>query len=849
MRDLPNKPARQGQSWAWIEHLAQDVRYAVRGLLRDRAFSAAAILTLALGIGATTAVFSVADRMFIRPLAAVALPSGVRRLYVESNWTVGGVTEITPDVFYPAVPAFAAAVGRQAQVTAYLPPDTMPLVHGNLGSIVRGSYVGGQYFALLGVRPAYGRLIDERDDRMGQGAFVVVISYGLWQRVFGSDPSVVGRTVTLAHQPYTVIGVAPPQFSGVDLTVADAWIPLATLSVPGQPDWYDNWRMVYTHVLMRPARGTTDAWMSAVGTTVYRRGMAAHETRHPDTTATVLVGPIQAARGPSLTPEPAIAITERLIAVALLVLLIACANVANLLLVRAGRRQREVAIRAALGVSRGRLLRQLLTEGILLAVVAGSAAVVAAEWVGAALRATVLPDVAWAGSVVGGRVLTFALLVAVGTGALAGAIPAIRATRPDVMATLRRGGAEGRRWPGLRTQDGLMIVQVALATVLLAGAGLFVRSLRQVQQVPLGYDLPDLVFGSARWPDSLGRVTAGLPSNAARGLLATGLPGVAERLARDPDVASVATTGFQPMREYVMTSLFREDGSALPDVANRDPAVLNVSPGFFRASGLAIERGRGFTPTDAANAPDVVVVNQTAARTYWPGLDPLGQCLRFFAAKNPCSTVVGVAEDGHLTDVNEGPRAVQYVPYAQFPLMGLRWVIARARPGRTAAVAAAVHTALQQVFPEPAIPRVETGRTHLRAAYRPWAVGAELFGVLGFLALAVSAVGVYGVVASTMSQRTREMAIRIALGGQAPHIYGLVLGHGTRTLAIGVALGAAFAWASGNVMASLLYGTTPHDPIVLGAVSLLLGAVGLAASIVPARRAMRVDPASVLRAE
>ena len=849
MRDLPSKRSRQGPSWAWIEHLDQDVRYAVRGLLRDRAFSAAAILTLSLGIGATPAVFSVADWMFIRPPAAVAQPGGVRRLYLESNWTVGSVTEVTPDFFYPAVPAFAAAVGRQAQVTAYLPPDTMPLVHETVASVVRGSYVGGQYFALLGLRPAYGRLIDERDDRMGQGAFVVVISYGLWQRVFGSDPSVVGRTVSVAHQPYTVIGVAPPHFAGVDLTAADAWIPLATLPVSGRPDWYDDWRMVYTHVLVRPARGTTDAWMSAVCTTVYRRGMAAHETRHPDTTATVRIGPIQAARGPSLTPEPSIAITERLIAVALLVLLIACANVANLLLVRAGRRQREVAIRAALGVSRGRLLRQLLTESMLLAVVAGSAAVVAAVWVGAALRATVVPDVAWTGPVVGGRVLIFGLLVAVGTGGLAGAIPAIRASRPDVMATLRRGGAEGSRWPGLRAQDGLMIVQVALAMVLLVGAGLFVRSLWRVQQVPLGYDLPDLVFGSARWPDSLGRVTAGLPSNAARGLLAAGLTGVAEHLARNPDVASAATAGYEPMREYALTRLYLADGTAVPEVANRDPAVLNVSPGFFGASGLSIKRGRGFTPTDAANAPNVVVVNQTAARTYWPGLNPLGQCLRFFAAKNPCSTVVGVADDGHLTDVNEGPRAVQYVPYAQSPLMGLRWVIARARPGRTAAVAAAMHTALQQAFPEPAIPRVETGRTHLLAAFRPWTVGAELFGALGFLALAVSAVGVYGVVASAMSQRTREMAVRIALGGQAPHIYGLVLGHGTRTLAIGVALGAAFAWASGNVMASLLYGITPHDPMVLGAVSLLLGAAGLAASIVPARRAMRVDPASVLRSE
>ncbi len=834
----------------WIDTLYEDARYAVRGLIRDRGFAVIVILTFALGLGAMTTTFSVADRVLLRPPGGVANPDGVRRLYLKTTWTVGQVPEITPEIFYPAAAAIGDAVGSRARVAPYVPPDTMPLTVGDRTSTVEGAYVSSEYFEVLGVHAAHGRLLDPQDNVMGRGAMVAVISDALWHRAFGGDSGVLGRTVTLAHEPYTIVGIAAPGFDGADLTGTDVWLPLATRWVPGDPTWYTNWRDIFTtHVLVRPAPGTSDAWLSAVGTTVYRRGMAEHEKLEPDTTATVMIGPILEARGPTLTPEPTTMITTRLLGVAALVLLIACANVANLLLVRAGRREHEMAIRAALGGSTGRLVRQMITESVVLALVAAAAAAIAAVWVGAGLRAMIFPAVGWRGPVVDGRDLAFAMGVAIATGLAAGIAPALRARRPDLMASLKDGAAAVGGAGGGRTRDVLMVVQVALAMVLLTGAGLFVESLRAVERIPLGYDLSTVVFGGAHFADSLGRVAGGLPSAADRALLTAGLPRVAKALAHDPDVVSVATTNAQPMAEYMMVRLYRGDESPAPVIANRDPVMLGVSPGFFRTTGLSLTRGRAFTDADDAHAPPVIIVNRTAAQRYWPGQNPLGQCLRFFRTTNPCSTVIGIAEDGHVRDLIEGPRAVVYVPFAQNPGIGLRWVIARARPGRVQAVRAAMRAALTSTIGPPATPRIMVGNAELQADYRPWRIGLILFGILGGVALVVAGIGVYGVIAYAMRQRLRDMGIRVALGAPNGHLWRVALAHGARTVLLGIAVGVALVLMLGRSLASLLYGVTPRDPWVMGGVAGVLAMVALIASLRPAWRATHTDPVRVLRSE
>jgi putative ABC transport system permease protein len=595
------------------------------------------------------------------------------------------------------------------------------------------------------------------------------------------------------------------------------------------------------------ATGTADAWISTVATAAYRAESMNAEPPYHDSTAMILVGPLLASLGPSITPAPEVAIASRLLGVMLIVLLIACANVANLLLARALGRHREIAVRLALGIPRRRLVAQLLTEGILLALAAAATAVLIGAWGGAALAAMLMPAVHMAGSVLNVRVALFAFAVALATGVAASLVPAIRASRPDLTTALKSGQpGDGRVRSRLRAA--LVVAQVSLCLVLVTSAGLFVRSLHAVRTLDVGVDADRMVFATAKFVNPEGHYVE-YATGTRREELAAGLAEAAAQLARLPEVEGTALASNPPMHGYSMVGLYRGDGTGLPRLADRDPIVLSASPSFFRVAGVRLARGREFGAEDEVRPELAVVVNETAAAAFWPGREAVGQCLVVFLKTQPCSTVIGVVKDLHITGLIEQRNAEVFTPlgrdYNRFP----SYVIIRTAPEHAVRVASATQREMARLFPDPAIPSVSSLALSLEPQLRQWRVGAWLFSAFGALALLVAAIGIYSVIAYSVSQRTREMGVRIALGAASRDLLRLVLGEGLTMVGAGVLIGVAFALALGRLISALLYGVSAHDTLTLCGAGLALFAVGALASVVPAWRAARAEPMEALRHE
>ena len=834
-----------------MESLLQDLRYALRGLRADWRLSSFVIATLALGIGANTAMFSVADRLFVQPPPGIADPSTLRRLYIRSHWSSGEVWEIRPGFYYAAFDALKSALAPRVQLAAYAAPDTVRFGEGDAATTVRASYATATYLPLLGVRPALGRFYAAAEDRMGDGSLLAVVSHSFWRRHFGGDSSVVGRKLDIAWQRYTIIGVAAEGFTGADLDATEIWLPISTFPrlSPSEMPWYRSWRYdPQLKIIARVAARTANDWVSASATTAFRRGEAANISRGPDTSATVLVGPLLESRGPSITPSPEVAIAPRLMGVMVIVLIIACANVANLLLARALRRRREIAVRLALGVTRGRLVRQLLTESVVLALLAGMVAIAIAAWGGAVLRAMLMPATHWAAPTLDLRVALFAVVLALVTGVVPGLAPAIRASRPDVASALKSGSREGTTHRS-SLRSALLVAEVALSVVLLAGAGLFVRSLRGVHAVDVGYDADRIVVGGVRFFNpEVHDVPRGPGVHAAE--LGAGLQEVAARLARMPGVERTALGDAGPMYGYATAPVFLRDGTAVPRLEKRDPALFQVSPSFFATSGLRLMTGRLFTDDDRDGMPPVIVVDESAGKTYWPGRDAIGQCLIVVEPTNPCATVIGITRDAHREEMLENANAQLYMPLAQGYRRDPSVLIVRAAPEDVSRIAEVTRRELRRAFPRPGdLPWVRPLVARLEPQLRPWRLGAELFSAFGVLAVMVAALGVYSVLAYSVSQRRQEVGVRIALGAQTGHVLRLVVGEGMRTVAVGVGIGVAMVMALGQLVTSLLYGVSAHDPLTIGIAVLVLATVGVLASAVPAWRASRLDPMEALRAE
>ncbi len=812
-----------------MDSLLADVRYALRTLARNPGFTLAAVLCFALGIGANATMFGIVDTLMFRPPARVEEPGRVVRLYfsqtapVFGHFTMASTSYGTLGDMRSQVPAFAEVAGFWTR--------EMDVGRGAGAIRARGSIVSAPFFRLLGVRPALGRFFAPDDDRPA-AAPTAVLGHGYWERQLGGDSGVLGRTLAIGKALYTVIGVAPDGFAGVDLEPVDLWLPAA---VAGPALVFDDVLTdrgsTWIELLGRLKPGASRDQAAAQATLVYRRGDAVASYQDPH--GEVLLGPIQEARGPEASGSARV--TFWLSAISTLVLLIACANVANLLLARALRRRREVAVRLALGAGGWRLARQLLTESVALALLGAGAALLASLWAGPLLRAYVLPAEAVSGPGLGGRVLGFAVAMALVTGVISGLVPAAQASRPDIAAALKAGAREGS-YQRSRVRGGLLIAQTSFTLVLVACTGLFARSLRNILRHDIGLDAPHLlvvdvdVFHFGYPPQQVDALYRRLLERGAE------VPGV-ERAA----LSLGGPFGWSFGRRFRVPGL-----DSIPIPRGGGLSTNGVSPGFFETMGTRILRGRAFTDADREGAAKVMVVSRTMERLLWPSGDALGKCV-ILRGDSTCTAVVGVVGDLVRNRVTEGQQMAYYLPMAQWD-NGHRVMWVRTR-GDPRLVAGELRRALASAAPDLPYVSVRPVEDLVERDYRPWRLGAAVFGVFGSLALVLAALGLYGVLAYTVAQRTQELGVRVALGAVPRDVFRLVIRQGLAVAAVGIGLGIVLALAAGKVLASLLYGVAPGDPLVLAAAAMLLLAAAVTASWVPALRAAKVDPVVALRSE
>lgn len=833
LHEIDERIARRQSRGEWLDAWRQDVVYAWRSLRRTPGMAVTIVATLALGLGVNTAMFSLLNAVFLRPPTGVAHPEQMRRLWSEMTFRMG--PQFWSGYAYPHYQAVSEAIGDLGRTAMYRQPEEVKLGRGQSASQAMMSTATSNFFELLGVRPALGRFFTPDEDQLGAGVKVAVVSHAFWQRALGGDPAALGQSIALYGEPYVVIGVADPEFTGVDLDATDIWTPVATLSDYGNKPWWTNLNVNGFQILVRLNDGVRDETIDARATLVLRREDARHGPT--DSFAVSRVGSIITARGPGKRARE-VEIATRLGGVALIVLLIACANVVNLLLARAVRRRREIAVRLALGISRGRLTRLMLTEGIMLATAAGMAAIAAAYWGGMILRAILLPDIHWAQSPVDWRVLTGAVLAAIAAGVVAGSVPAFQAGATELTDVLKAGAREGspRR---SRTRSVLVVAQAALSVMLLVGAALFVRSLSNVRRLDLGFDATRLMSARVRFESK----NAGRDS-----LMPVRLAELAEQLQRAPGVQLVALTAMQPMYGFSTVEYFPDADTLM----HKKPRGMfwAVSSEYFATAGTHLIGGSGFPRATSGGMPSSVIVNDAMARALWPGESPIGRCVRFEKADARCNTVIGVAETARWGALIEEATPQFYLPLENmpFPSRNPGTIVLRANESDMPNVMRQVHAALREAFPD-AEPVISQMSAVLEPQYRPWRLGATLFSMFGILAALVAAVGIYSTVSYSVSQRTYEFGVRIALGARLADVVQHVLAQGLRSVAIGVAIGVLLALMGGRLVAALLYGISPSDPATIAIVVLALLAVATAAALVPAWRAARVDPVTALRTD
>ena len=828
------------QTWlGFADVVRQDLGYAWRTTRRSPGFTAVVVLTLAIGIGINAATFSVLDRFYLRPPSGVEDPATIRRMWVEHTRTSTGVPFKMQSISYSTYEAISAATGTGANMALFATDYAIRLGKRPSDPRVGVVFASANYFPVLGVRPAFGRFYTADEDRVGSPASVAVVSHAFWKTRLGGDSAALGRTIPIGKETFTVIGVADPRFTALDLRAADVWIPLAGITLSwGGERWWANDNVNPFNVVRRAMPTLSDAEFDRRATAALRE-LNRRKGARGDTLTTVASGPILEARGPATLGQDMI-ISTRLGGVAVIVLLIAGANVINLLLARASRRRREIAVRLALGVSRSRLVRMLTTEALLLATLAGVAAFFAGWWGAAALRSLLMPEVPWRESAIDMRVVWFTVVITLVAGLVAGIIPAIQASNPRLSNALKAGARDGVRHRS-RLRGALVVTQAALSVVLLVGAALFVRSLHNVESLDIGFDADRLFFGRVQFAEG---------EAPPRAVLVPQMRDVAARLRGRPGIESVARAGMEPMQGIAFYDFFTGADSTA-SFGRHQPTAATVSPSFFRTVGLRMLRGRGFSGDDVERAPAELVVNEAMAKLVWPGREALGQCVRFESRTNPCYTVVGIVETARLSSVIESEPAAQfYLPLGNLPTPGPRGATIIVRASADGATAAATELAnlLRRTFPT-AEATVTPMTTNLEPEYRPWRLGATLFSGLGVLALLVAMLGIYSTTSYGVTQRTHEFGVRVALGARVGDVIRQVVGEGLRTVATGVALGIALALLAGRLVSALLYGVAPRDPLVLAGVAAALMIVAVIAALVPAWRAGRADPLTALRAD
>ncbi len=840
---------RDARGAHWFDALRQDASHAARSLLKSPGFTATVVITLALGVGANAAVYSVLQRIYLREPAGIVKGAELRRVYerLPAKASMNGSDHemFVPQFDYLEFTALNDALRGHAELMMYSSTDSVSVKQDDNSWPARDAFVSAGFFSTLGVAPARGRFFASSESAVESSPGVAVISYALWDRAFAKDPGVLGRTVQINKRPFVIVGVSAEGFTGLDLNKAEIFVPLGAYEgrdYRGNP-WYSS-KMAQDFKMVARVPAGDARRLAAIGTPINRRFNADQRGQDragakPDTQSSIVTGPIIAALGPVDNPKE-YAVGLRIAGVAAIVLLIACANIANLLLVRASQRRHEVAIRLALGVSRSRLATQFLTEGLMLAGAGGLAAILFAAWGGTALRHLILPNTRFATPAVDVPVLGFTLAIAIITGLAAAMAPTLEGTSVDIVKSLKPG-SRGAGRARSRTRSSLLAAQTALSLVLLAGAGLFVRSLQRIHATPFGYAADELAFATLQFDDDRG-------PNSHRAERIAAFPRAAQRVATAPGVVGVALAYIAPLQGGIWTSVWK------PDIDSEMPAPQYnaVSPEFFSVTGVRILAGRSLTGDDRRGPGGALVVNATMAKTFWPGESPVGKCVIIGKRTAGCSTVVGLAEDTPAMQLLETkPHAQYFVPMhaaVDSESVAPSAIIVRTRDGEWRAADEIVRAELHASAPAATV-TYNSMMNYMERELRPFRLGATLFTAFGLLALVVAGVGVYGVIAYSFSQRTHELGVRSALGATGADTYRLVLGEALRLMAIGVAAGIALSLALGKLVASMLYATSARDPVVIIGAAVLLGVAGVAASLLPAWRASRSDPMEALRAE
>lgn len=807
-----------------MRSLAEDFRHAVRAAGRMPAFTAMVALTLALGVGATTAVFSAVRAVLLRPLP---YPSPEELVQVYSTWQ-GQASTVSPPDFTDL-----RAENRSFRELAALNAGSSPLTGEGAAEQIPDAEVSGGFFAVLGVEPAIGRTLGLDDDRPGER--VVVLGHGLWTRRFGADSGIVGRTIHVESEPYLVVGVMPRGFSYP--LGAELWTPIGFSAEALRTQRGAQ----YLDVIGRLKPGVTPAVATADLKAIAARLRDAYPRSNTDKDATLQ--PLRDA----LVGDARPALFALLGAVAL-VLLLACVNVAGLLLARGLVRTRDQAIRVALGANRRRLVSQMLAESLVLGLIGGGGGVLLAIWGSAAIAATDAAGIALLDqSRLDGPVLLFAITVTVLAGLLSGLLPAWRVTRSSDLTRHIRSAASGGDRSQRRTRASLVVVQLALAVILLVGAGLLLRSFRHLTRADFGFHPVGVQTFAALLPE------ARYDRDRAGAFVLT----LTDELARLPGVEVAGAVFGLPLTGFGYTiSAYQLDGRVLED-REQDRLNLNVrvvTPDYFRAMGIPVLRGRGFTAVDRATSRPVTVLSASAARLLWPDADPQGRTVllgtrlglgpdRPRVGGEVAGVVGDVRDDGPATD----PGPTLYVAHAQFPVGHLSWVMRS--PGEPAALVEPARRALAALDPDLPMYRVRSMDQLVGAATARERLYLVLVGAFAVAATLLAAIGTYGVMAQLVVQRTHEFGIRLALGATPPSVVNRVLGAGARLALLGVMLGLGLAVLLMWRLGPLLPGVSPGDPFALaGATAVLLVAAALACFL-PARRAARVDPMTALRGD
>jgi len=824
----------------WWSAFAQDMRYAVRGLRLKPGFALAVIITLGLGVGANAAMFSIVDRLLFRTPNYLIAPDRATLIY-QVRMFRGTENTSSYTGYRPYLDLRENTRSFEAMTPFYV---NQPAVGtGDATKEMHVAAAGSDLWRMFDVKPVIGRFFTAEEDAPPDGKPVVVISYAFWQTNYGGRPDAIGSRIDIGSGKFTIIGVAPEGFNGFSVDPVIGFMPVsAQMSADGfgrdaKTPWYASYNMTWLQVYARRKPGVSvdaaTADLTRASQLSYKKSVEANPKKMSvdKVRPRAIAGPVLADRGPNESSDAKVA--TWLVGVAAIVLLIACANVANLLLARALRRRREIAVRIALGVSRSRLLMQLVTESLLLAVIGGVAGLAIAQFGGGALRTTLLgKDVLATNAFTDPRLIGFAMGLAIAAGLLTGLAPALQ-TGGDVSSALKAGSREGQVHR-TRLRSGLLVAQAMLSVVLLIGAGLFLRSLVNVQNVRMGYDADRLL-----WVDINMRSLK--TDSVADVQLRQRLLDRAQKL---PGVENATRALTVPFWMTWQVNLYTPG----IDSVNRlgDFTLQAASPDFFATMGTRIIRGRGFTAADGAHAPHVMVVGESMAKKIWPKEDAIGKCMRVSADTVPCSTIVGIAEDVRRGSMSK-TEMHYYVPIDQFhPSMGGLFVRTN---GHAADHAEEVRRGLQALMPGSSYVTVSAMSSIIAPVIRSWRVGAIMFAVFGLLALVLAAVGLYSVIAYNVTQRTHEMGVRVALGAQAGDVTRLVVREGLRVVVPGVALGAGIALLAGKWIAPLLFDVSPKDPPVIVTVVLTLLAVAVAASWLPARRASRVDPSVALRVD